>query len=1006
MQLADCMSRLPVDDYDCWQQDALTPISLITPSNEQQWTLEYRHDPEAVELLQEVDTNGHLSNRNKLIYYNERLYVPSKFRLEVLRAAHSTPAAGHGGVSTTLSRISQDYWWPGLRRDVTRWVSQCQPCQKGKPSSSKFGKATPFDVTSRFELWALDFVGPITRSREGATQVLVGIDHFSKYIVTSACIDKNAQTVGGFIVNKISCIFGPPSRVLVDNAGEMVARSVQEVCKVMGVEHVRCTPYHSRGNACVERVNQTLIRKLAVVMAADRMREEEWPTILPLVTLAINTSKHSATGHSPHALVFGEEPTIPLGWKREPKPDDGFAAKLRHTLRELHHDALANSERQQSDDKVRFDRRRKVPQFRVGDKVLLEEKLARSGKLKPLYKGPFEVTEVLPNNIYKCRDIALYESRGRCDSRFSILKRHAETMKPFRSESDDDSDTTVTYKVGRRGGSSAPSKAVLAIAALALLACSAVAPLVQEESPILWRRTNTSVVKGTRTITVNVMVQSPCGDEKASNNSQHVSLRDLCERSFTHLISKPLNKWAKKMTPRRQRRDIGARAKKQAMLAFALGSAAYWAVSTLLESRHGQYDKPQAIVNNIGTNRRDIEMLHEEMIQLVKHQDEAQLAMGNSTRMVLMLAKDVQRNAKNIEVLMQGMPATAWTAAEKFSAIHDKATELADIMREWEDNRVSPKLASFTNISELNQYEWALATPVEVSSLGHNIISFVFTVPELEPGAEILKADSFGIWANLESTPCLHRYHGPPYLEYNSRKNCSRGLLAAPSHMEASSCHDHDYTDLNATWREERCVRTALDARGPQQVKYTSKHVYIYCFGDHITAAGRTRPCPPFVFRYTLGTAFNTSISNHTTAKYSYTHSTGTIMEDEETLKYRTGPATFNVDAAIKAVAKWQALAANVTPTALGTLERVEIMQPPSFLEKVQQGAIELYYVLLAVVGLATTIAIIGCIFGAWKASKQTAVRNNVASGPGRHEERRSENVQLEPRTRHELLSA
>ena len=51
------------------------------------------------------------------------LYAPPDVRRIILRAAHESPEAGHGGVDRTLTRVRRDHWWPGMTKDVTDFVA-------------------------------------------------------------------------------------------------------------------------------------------------------------------------------------------------------------------------------------------------------------------------------------------------------------------------------------------------------------------------------------------------------------------------------------------------------------------------------------------------------------------------------------------------------------------------------------------------------------------------------------------------------------------------------------------------------------------------------------------------------------------------------------------------------------------------------------------------------------------------------------------------------------------
>jgi len=59
-----------------------------------------------------------------------KLCVPREQRQRVLEECHNHPSAGHLGIRKTLRRISQLYFWPGLQRNVVRYVTRYMTCQQ------------------------------------------------------------------------------------------------------------------------------------------------------------------------------------------------------------------------------------------------------------------------------------------------------------------------------------------------------------------------------------------------------------------------------------------------------------------------------------------------------------------------------------------------------------------------------------------------------------------------------------------------------------------------------------------------------------------------------------------------------------------------------------------------------------------------------------------------------------------------------------------------------------
>lgn len=112
-----------------------------------------------------------------------KLCVAAPLRERVLKEVHDNPSAGHMGIRKTITRATARYYWPGMFRDIKRYVRQCTTCQMYKPSQQKAAGRMLTQIAE--EPWSTvcaDFVGPLPRSKHGNTTVLVFIDKFSKWV--------------------------------------------------------------------------------------------------------------------------------------------------------------------------------------------------------------------------------------------------------------------------------------------------------------------------------------------------------------------------------------------------------------------------------------------------------------------------------------------------------------------------------------------------------------------------------------------------------------------------------------------------------------------------------------------------------------------------------------------------------------------------------------------------------------------------------------------------------
>ena len=60
----------------------------------------------------------------------EKIYVlkDKELRAEIIQLYHDVLAAGHGGRWKTVELVTRNYWWPGVIRDVERYVEECNLC--------------------------------------------------------------------------------------------------------------------------------------------------------------------------------------------------------------------------------------------------------------------------------------------------------------------------------------------------------------------------------------------------------------------------------------------------------------------------------------------------------------------------------------------------------------------------------------------------------------------------------------------------------------------------------------------------------------------------------------------------------------------------------------------------------------------------------------------------------------------------------------------------------------
>ncbi|GFY08849.1 retrovirus-related Pol polyprotein from transposon 17.6 [Trichonephila clavipes] len=82
-----------------------------------------------------VEEETEISDKFLAVTTNGKLWlpvIPKHLRADILRHFHDAPTAGHLGFAKTYDRIRKRFYWPGMYRNVVRYVMHCRECQRRK----------------------------------------------------------------------------------------------------------------------------------------------------------------------------------------------------------------------------------------------------------------------------------------------------------------------------------------------------------------------------------------------------------------------------------------------------------------------------------------------------------------------------------------------------------------------------------------------------------------------------------------------------------------------------------------------------------------------------------------------------------------------------------------------------------------------------------------------------------------------------------------------------------
>ena len=201
-----------------------------------------------------------------------QLVLPRSMVSEVLSALHDAPSAGHLGVTKTLERVRERFYWYGQQHDIEDWCQQCEKCSRRK-SPQQPGRAPLVSSCPGypFERIALDIMGPLPTTESGQRYILVVGDYFTKWTEAFPIPNQEAKTVTEKLVNEVISRFGAPERIHTDQGRNFEAQLFKEMCHLFSIEKTRTMPYHPQSDGMVERMNGSIQDMLAKYVAEHQL---------------------------------------------------------------------------------------------------------------------------------------------------------------------------------------------------------------------------------------------------------------------------------------------------------------------------------------------------------------------------------------------------------------------------------------------------------------------------------------------------------------------------------------------------------------------------------------------------------------------------------------------------------------------------------------------------------------------------------------------------------------
>ncbi|KAI3814357.1 hypothetical protein L1987_19110 [Smallanthus sonchifolius] len=234
------------------------------------------------------------SKPNGLIYYLNRIWVPDRddLRTFLMNDAHKTRYSIHPGADKMYQDLRQQYWWPGLKKDIALYVAKCLTCSKVKAEHQH-----PSGLLEQPEI-------PVWKC------IWVIIDRLTKSAhFLPICEDYRVEKLARIYIDEIVSRHGVPLNIISDRDARFTSRFWQSLQTALGTRLDLSTAYHPQTDGQTERTIQTLedmLRACVIDFGGN------WDSHLSLIEFSYNNSYHTSINMAPFEALYGRSYRSPI----------------------------------------------------------------------------------------------------------------------------------------------------------------------------------------------------------------------------------------------------------------------------------------------------------------------------------------------------------------------------------------------------------------------------------------------------------------------------------------------------------------------------------------------------------------------------------------------------------------------------------------------------------------------------------------------------------------------
>ena len=163
-----------------------------------------------------------------ILWFGKWLVVPKNLELrkKFFDEAHESQFSIHPGSNKMYQDLRKNFWWTRMKREVARYVAECDVCQRVKAEHLKpAGTLQPLPIPSwKWEDISMNFITGLPRTSHGYNSIWVIVDRLTKIahfipVHTEYRVRKYAE----IYLDRIICLHGVPKTIISERGAQFIA---------------------------------------------------------------------------------------------------------------------------------------------------------------------------------------------------------------------------------------------------------------------------------------------------------------------------------------------------------------------------------------------------------------------------------------------------------------------------------------------------------------------------------------------------------------------------------------------------------------------------------------------------------------------------------------------------------------------------------------------------------------------------------------------------------------